>query len=347
MAEGHKTKANTDDTASCGDTAGSDDLVALQVFLPGEQADGGQEEIAKLEPHRKKHLLRTTPLILGARLHAINPGRPHCGVNVLPVLLPPRAWANDFTVSLERIAAHMYNIHRCNYIIANALTACVLACSLPQPLPPPHAAPPLHPTGNELCERLAYYGLSTNLIVYLTTVLGVSNAGASAQVGKLLHLGPPQPPLWVPPPASLPMQPGTHASPQSPHLLPRSALLPAPAHCPLSANIPPQTPPSHPAHKSINAMGASNPILQPTITPILTNSPMQLNIWSGTCYFTPLLGAFLADSYLGRFRVIITFSTIYLAGMTLLTCSASVPALQTLPGAVPTSGQLAFFWTAM
>lgn len=33
--------------------------------------------------------------------------------------------------------------------------------------------------------------------------------------------------------------------------------------------------------------------------------------WSGTCYITPLIGAFLADSYLGRYATIATFSTIY------------------------------------
>lgn len=33
--------------------------------------------------------------------------------------------------------------------------------------------------------------------------------------------------------------------------------------------------------------------------------------WSGTCYVTPLLGAFLADAYLGRFWTIAAFSIIY------------------------------------
>ena len=33
--------------------------------------------------------------------------------------------------------------------------------------------------------------------------------------------------------------------------------------------------------------------------------------WSGTCYITPLVGAFLADSYLGRYWTIAVFSIIY------------------------------------
>ncbi|GFZ01638.1 peptide transporter 1 [Actinidia rufa] len=50
--------------------------------------------------------------------------------------------------------------------------------------------------------------------------------------------------------------------------------------------------------------------------------------WSGTCYITPLIGAFLADAYLGRYWTIACFSIIYIIGMTLLTLSASVPGLK-------------------
>ncbi|KAL7173248.1 hypothetical protein ACSBR2_032671 [Camellia fascicularis] len=50
--------------------------------------------------------------------------------------------------------------------------------------------------------------------------------------------------------------------------------------------------------------------------------------WSGTCYITPLIGAFLADAYLGRYWTIAVFSIIYVIGMTLLTLSASVPGIK-------------------
>lgn len=50
--------------------------------------------------------------------------------------------------------------------------------------------------------------------------------------------------------------------------------------------------------------------------------------WSGTCYITPLIGAFFADAYLGRYWTIACFSIIYVIGMTLLTLSATVSALK-------------------
>ncbi|VFR03360.1 unnamed protein product [Cuscuta campestris] len=50
----------------------------------------------------------------------------------------------------------------------------------------------------------------------------------------------------------------------------------------------------------------------------------NLSNWSGTCYVMPLLGAFLADAYLGRYWTIASFSIIYVIGMTLLTMSATV-----------------------
>ncbi|XWS59928.1 hypothetical protein CRYUN_Cryun08bG0164300 [Craigia yunnanensis] len=50
--------------------------------------------------------------------------------------------------------------------------------------------------------------------------------------------------------------------------------------------------------------------------------------WSGTCYVMPLIGAFLADAYLGRYWTIASFSIIYVFGMTILTMSASIHGLK-------------------
>ncbi|KAJ7546258.1 hypothetical protein O6H91_08G032400 [Diphasiastrum complanatum] len=88
--------------------------------------------------------------------------------------------------------------------------------------------------GNECCERLAYYGIGTNLVIYLTKILREGNATAANNV---------------------------------------------------------------------------------------TN-------WSGTAYITPLIGAFFADAYWGRFWTIAVFSAVYCLGMILLTLSASLHSLK-------------------
>ncbi|KAJ0788191.1 putative bacterial ABC-type protein transporter [Helianthus annuus] len=54
----------------------------------------------------------------------------------------------------------------------------------------------------------------------------------------------------------------------------------------------------------------------------------NLSTWTGTCYLTPLIGAFVADTYLGRYWTIAAFSIIYAIGMGMLTLSASVPGLK-------------------
>ncbi|KAJ6345247.1 hypothetical protein OIU78_008004 [Salix suchowensis] len=73
--------------------------------------------------------------------------------------------------------------------------------------------------------------------------------------------------------------------------------------------------------------------------------------WGGTCYLTPLIGAFVADAYLGRYWTIASFSTIYVAGMALLTMSATVhglkPKCYSKDHCQPTSGQSAVTFLAL
>ncbi|KAI5068237.1 hypothetical protein GOP47_0016582 [Adiantum capillus-veneris] len=107
--------------------------------------------------------------------------------------------------------------------------------------------------GNETSERLAYYGINTNLVTFLTKKLNQSNARASVNV---------------------------------------------------------------------------------------TN-------WSGTCYITPLIGAFLADAYLGRYWTIAVFSAIYFVGMVLLTLTTAVPSLVPPKYGSATMGQLAAFYLSL
>lgn len=70
--------------------------------------------------------------------------------------------------------------------------------------------------------------------------------------------------------------------------------------------------------------------------PIYLTSVMQLSVadssihtslFSGTCYLTPLLGAWLADGHWGRYKTIIVFSTVYCMGMALLASTSIIPGL--------------------
>ncbi|VAH95677.1 protein NRT1/ PTR FAMILY 8.3 [Triticum aestivum] len=51
----------------------------------------------------------------------------------------------------------------------------------------------------------------------------------------------------------------------------------------------------------------------------------DVSAWVGACFLAPLIGAFLADTYLGRYWTMVVSLPVYTIGMLVLTVSASVP----------------------
>ena len=57
----------------------------------------------------------------------------------------------------------------------------------------------------------------------------------------------------------------------------------------------------------------------------------QVNLFEGTCYLTPVLGAWLADAHWGRYKTILVFSGIYFVVrgyLTRTTCKLAMHATQ-------------------
>ncbi|PKA67236.1 putative peptide/nitrate transporter [Apostasia shenzhenica] len=82
------------------------------------------------------------------------------------------------------------------------------------------------------------------------------------------------------------------------------------------------------------------------------SSVRSVNNWSGSVWITPILGAYLADTYFGRFWTFTISSLIYVLGMVLLTMAVSLKSLR--PSCVAggscgkaTPSQMAFFFSAL
>ncbi|PAN22100.1 hypothetical protein PAHAL_3G513500 [Panicum hallii] len=66
-----------------------------------------------------------------------------------------------------------------------------------------------------------------------------------------------------------------------------------------------------------------------------------LSLWGGTVNLAPVLGAFLSDSYLGRYATIALASIASFVGMILLTLTAAVPSLHPHGGTGPSASHMA------
>jgi peptide/histidine transporter 3/4 len=72
-----------------------------------------------------------------------------------------------------------------------------------------------------------------------------------------------------------------------------------------------------------------------------------LNLWDGTVNLTPILGAFLSDSYLGRYTTIVLATVASFVGMIILTLTAAVPSLHPHGTAAgPSATQMAVLLTS-
>ncbi|ONK62017.1 uncharacterized protein A4U43_C08F35940 [Asparagus officinalis] len=60
----------------------------------------------------------------------------------------------------------------------------------------------------------------------------------------------------------------------------------------------------------------------------LKTAAKNVNYWGGVSTMTPLIGGFIADTYLGRFYMVLLSSAIYLAGLFLLSMSQFIPSLK-------------------
>ncbi|CAN4099951.1 unnamed protein product [Withania somnifera] len=77
----------------------------------------------------------------------------------------------------------------------------------------------------------------------------------------------------------------------------------------------------------------------------------NVNAWSGTASLLPLLGAFIADSYLGRYWTIIISSMLYILGLGFLTLSTVLPFnysdCQDTATCSPPKSQIIFFFFSL
>ncbi|KAJ8764097.1 hypothetical protein K2173_005002 [Erythroxylum novogranatense] len=81
------------------------------------------------------------------------------------------------------------------------------------------------------------------------------------------------------------------------------------------------------------------------------SSVRNVNNWSGSVWITPILGAYVADTYLGRYWTFTVSSLIYVTGMILLTMAVSLkfmkPTCENGVCSKASQSQIAFFYSSL
>ncbi|CAN6199731.1 unnamed protein product [Urochloa humidicola] len=62
----------------------------------------------------------------------------------------------------------------------------------------------------------------------------------------------------------------------------------------------------------------------------IASSASTVSLWYGTSFFVPILGAAIADTYLGNYKTILTSLIMYLLGMVLITAATFIPSTSVL-----------------
>lgn len=75
-----------------------------------------------------------------------------------------------------------------------------------------------------------------------------------------------------------------------------------------------------------------------------SDSTILYHAFTAVCYFTPVFGAVLADSFFGKYRTIFYVSIVYAVGQVVLTIGAVGDSEEGIPGLPAASVTFAHFW---
>ncbi|KAF3521902.1 hypothetical protein F2Q69_00050553 [Brassica cretica] len=206
----------------------------------------------------------------------------------------------------------------------------------------------------EMAERFAYYGISTNLITYLTGPLGESTASAAANVNAWSGTVSFLPLIWAFVADAFLGRFRTIIISSSLYVMEEAMSISEAAdeagttllNGIVDGSVDLRGKPSvrstsggwrssgfiigaEVAEKFAYLGIASNLITYFTgpLEMSTASAASNVNLWLGTAAFLPLIWGSIADSFLGRYRTILLTSSLYILGLGLLTFSATIPSL--------------------